>query len=409
MAKLYFIALSRRMLGITLLAITVLSAFPVQASEGVFLLGNDAQQLGRASSGVASPRSAYWSYMNPASIVELDRRLDLNWYTVFTDVELNPRGVIGNRFDGKLESDIIANIVSTGFIWPLETGTLGGGIFIPSGSGVDYPHSRTWLSQILGANCDRRLGYQHIRGVLAYGYEFDNGWAVGLGLHGSLSRFRTDHLTLNLRAAQENHEWDEAWGAGFGLGIYKRWEKWAWGINYTSRHWTKAMDKYGDLLSSALDTPRTVQTGLAYTVSPKLELTLDYKWLNWEGIPTYGGDLMTKGGFMWKDQHGVKAGVEWKAHEKWTLMAGYAFTTTPIQEDHVFLSALVPVTVEHHWTAGFTHKFNDQNEIHLVGIWAPHHRMRDTGRGDEPFSLLGKGSTLSAGALSVALGYSYLF
>jgi len=69
----------------------------------------------------------------------------------------------------------------------------------------------------------------------------------------------------------------------------------------------------------------------------------------------------------------------------------------------------VPVTVEHHWTAGFTHKFNDRNEIHLVGIWAPHHRMRDTGRGNEPFSLLGKGSTVSSGAISVALGYSYLF
>ena len=79
------------------------------AGEGVFLLGNDALQLGRASSGVASPRSAYWSYMNPASMVDLDRRLDVNWYTVFSDVTFEPRGVMGNRLDGKLESDIILN------------------------------------------------------------------------------------------------------------------------------------------------------------------------------------------------------------------------------------------------------------------------------------------------------------
>ncbi|HPA42267.1 MAG TPA: hypothetical protein PKV69_09660, partial [Candidatus Hydrogenedentes bacterium] len=157
-----------------LLACAVLPAF---GSEGVFLLGNDAQQLGRASSGVASPRSAYWSYMNPASITELDRRFDINWYSVFTDVELHPRGLIGNRFDGTLESEVIGNIVSTGFIWPLSTGTLGGGVFIPSASGVDFPHSRTWFSQLLGQNCDRRLSYQHIRGVLAYGLELGDGWS----------------------------------------------------------------------------------------------------------------------------------------------------------------------------------------------------------------------------------------
>ncbi|HOH51128.1 MAG TPA: outer membrane protein transport protein [Candidatus Hydrogenedentes bacterium] len=385
------------------------AAFPAMGSEGVFLLGNDAQQLGRASSGVASPRSAYWSYMNPASIVELDRRFDINWYSVFTDVELHPRGLIGNRFDGTLESEVIGNIVSTGFIWPLSTGTLGGGVFIPSGSGVDFPHSRTWFSQLLGQNCDRRLSYQHIRGVLSYGLELGNGWSVGAGLHGSLSRFRTDHLTLSFRPAEMAHEWDHALGAGFGVGLYKRWDKWSWGVNYSSRHWTDAMHEYGDLLRSALDTPRTVQTGVAWKATDRLELTLDYKWLNWEGIPTYGGDLMGKGGFMWRDQHSGKFGVEWKASAKWILMAGYSYANSPIHEDHVLLSALVPVNVEHHWTAGVTHKINEKNEIHLVGVWAPHHTMKDTGRGDEPFSLLGKGSTVSSGAFSVALGYSYLF
>ena len=62
------------------------------AGEGVFLLGNDALQLGRASSGVASPRSAYWSYMNPASMVDLERRLDVNWYSVLATSRMTARG-----------------------------------------------------------------------------------------------------------------------------------------------------------------------------------------------------------------------------------------------------------------------------------------------------------------------------
>ncbi len=400
-------SLSTACLCLAILASFMFAAPTAKASEGVFLLGNDALQLGRASSGVASPRSAYWSYMNPASMVDLERRFDINWYTVFTDVELKPSGLLGNRFD-ELESDKIANIASSGFILPLETGVLGGGFFIPSGSGVDYEHSRTWFSRIFQGNHDRRLDYQHMRAVLSYAYEFDNGWALGLSLHGSLSRFRTDHITLKFTPCTGHNEWDEALGAGFGLGLYKSWDRFSVGLAYSSRHWTQSMDKYKDLLGNPLDTPQIIQAGVAWRVHPKVELTLDYKWLNWESVPTYGSTVARGGGFNWDDQNGVKFGVEWKAHRKWTLMAGYAFTTTSIDDDHVYLSALVPVAVEEHWTAGFTHHINEKNDIHLVGVWAPENTLEDSGTGDI-FSRVGKGSKLSAGALSVCLGYSYKF
>jgi long-subunit fatty acid transport protein len=392
----------------TLMALVVISSVGAWASEGVFLLGNDALQLGRASSGVASPRSAYWSYMNPASMVDLERRFDINMYTVFTDVDLHPKGLIANPFDGALESNKEAFIASSGFIYPLSVGTLGGGFFVPSGSGVDFDHSRNWISRIFGGNTDRRLDYQHIRGVLSYAYELDNGWALGVSLHGSVNRFRSDHITLNFQPTSGDMDWGTAYGAGFGLGLYKRWEQWAVGVGYSSRHWVQAQDKYADLMAAPLDTPHIIQAGVAYTIHPKVELTLDYKWLNWEGIPQYGSALLDGGGFNWRDQHGVKFGVEWKAFEKWTFYGGYAYTNTPISDDHVLLSGLVPVTVEQHWTAGVTHKINEQNEVHLVGVYAPSHKLTDTGEGKlDCFSWFGKGSTLEASALSVLLGYSY--
>lgn len=388
---------------VTIAMITAAGAF---AGEGVFLLGNDTLQLGRASSGVASPRSAYWSYMNPASMVDLDRRVDVNWYSVFARVELEPRGLIGNRLDGTLVSDKLSNIVSTGFIWPLENGTLGGGIFIPSGAGVDFPHSRNILSRLIGGNADRRLDYQHIRGVLAYAHEFDNGWALGLGLHLSLSRFRTDHITLALHSAQYDNNWDNALGAGFGVGVYKHWDRFALGLNYSSRHWTEPMEKYDDLLSAPLDTPSVIQAGIAYKLTPKVELTLDYKWLHWRRIRTYGSPMFRGGGYGWTNQHGIKAGIEWKALPKWTLMAGYAYSNSPVRDDAVFLSGLVPVVVEQHITAGVSHQINEKNEVHLAGIWAPPHKKHEKGDGDL-MSRLGKGTSLEAGAFSVALGYTY--
>lgn len=376
------------------------------AGEGVFLLGNDALQLGRASSGVASPRSSYWSYMNPATMVDLGRRLDLNWYTVFSKAEMKPGGVIGNRLDGTLVSDGIFNIVSTGFIWPLKTGTLGGGIFIPSGAGVEYPHSRNILGRLFEGNSDRRLAYQHIRGVLAYAYEFENGWSLGLGLHLSYNRFRTDHITLGLMPAQNDNDWDSSLGAGLGIGFYKHWDRFAFGLNYSSRHWTEAMEKYEDLLSSPLDTPRVVQTGIAYELTPKLEVTLDYKWLHWRRINTYGSPIFRGGGYGWTNQNGVKLGLEYKVAPKWTLMAGYAYSNSPVKEDGVFLAGLVPVIVEQHFTAGFSHQFNEKHGMHLVGVYAPSHKMRENGEGDL-MSILGKGTTIEVGAVSAVLGYSY--
>lgn len=393
-------------LGGLIFMIVVLAATSTHAGEGVFLLGNDALQLGRASSGVASPRSAYWSYMNPASMVDLERRLDVNWYSVFSKARMEPRGVLGNRLDGTLESDGIFHIVSTGMIWPLKTGTLGGGIFIPSGAGVEYQASRNIISRVFHGNRDRRLAYQHIRGVVAYGYEFDNGWAVGLGLHLSMSRFRTDHLTLGLSTASYENQWDDAYGLGLGIGVYRRWDKLAIGANYSSRHWTEAMKKYDDLLSSPLDTPRVVQAGIAYKITPKVELTADYKWLHWRRISTYGSPIFRGGGYGWTNQHGVKLGVEWQAHPKWTLMAGYAYSNCPVRESGVFLAGLVPVIVEHHVTAGVSHKINEKHAVHFSGVWAPMHKMREKGDGDL-LSRLGKGSTIEAGALSAVLGYSY--
>jgi long-chain fatty acid transport protein len=381
---------------------------PASAGEGVFVTGNDALQLGRCGSGVASPRSSYWSFMNPAGMVDLERRLDMNFYAVYDKVTYKPHGLFANKIDGDLISSEFNAIASTGIILPLETGTLGGGIFVPSGNSIEYPHSRNIMTRLFQGNNDRRLAYQHLRGILAYAYEFDNGWSVGLGVHVSLSRFRSDHLTLGFRPAKYDNEWDDAWGAGLGIGLYRKWDRFAVGINYNPRHWVQSMKKYRDLLSHPLDSPQYIQAGIAYKVTPKVELTLDYRWSDWSSIAAYSAPIFKGGGFGWKDQHGVKAGVEWVAHPKWTFMAGYSYSNTPITEDNVFLATLVPVVLEHTFAAGVSHKINEKHQVHLIGAWAIPNTLYETGRGDL-FSKLGKDSSLRSDACSAMLGYSYLW
>ena len=93
-------------------------------------------------------------------------------------------------------------------------------------------------------------------------------------------------------------------------------------------------------------------------------------------------------------------------HPKWTLAAGYAYSNTPVQKDAVFLSALVPVVVEHHATLGVSHAINEKNEIHLSGVYAFRNREREAGCGDL-LSILGRNTTIESKAVSAALGYTY--
>lgn len=401
----------RRTLFGVIAVLCVFISSVTHASEGVFLLGNDAQQLGRASSGVASPRSAYWSYLNPATMVDLGRRLDLNLYSVFSNIDLEPRGMIGNRLDGTLHSNGIFEIFSGGVIWPLgeDKGTLGGGIYIPSGTGVKYDHSRNLISRLLQGDKDRQLSYQHIRLVGAYAYPLGDGWSIGVGLHGSLTRFRSDHLTLKMYPTTGDNDWDEAFGIGFGVGIYKKWDRFAAAAVYNSRHWSNPAGQYLDLLNYHLDTPQVVQAGIAYKLTDRLELTADLKYLNWKEVSLYG-NKMWQGGFNWDNQFGYKLGAEYVLNDKWTLMAGFAHTSSPLDEDHVMLSGLVPVAVEDHATGGFTFKINERHEIHVVGVHAFKEEITDSGKGSlDLFSLLGKGTTIRAGAESVIVGYTYKF
>lgn len=395
-------------LAVALFLFLALLAGGAQASEGVFLLGNDAQQLGRAGSGVASPRSAYWAYMNPGSMIDLDSRFDTSLFNVFAKVEAKPRGILGNRLDGKLEGGGMYNILSGCGIYSLkEYGRIGGGLYVPSGTGVEYPHSRNIMTRLLQGNHDRRLMYQHFRLVVSYAYELPYGIGVGASLQSSLTRFRTDHLTLNFRPTEGNNEYDDAYGIGYGLGVYKAWERFSLGLNYTSRHYTQKLDKYKDLLKYSLDTPQIVQVGFGVKPWKPLELTMDLKYLNWKGVPSYGNKLL-KGGFNWHDQLVVKAGAEWTINKQWRLMAGFSHGNTPIDKDHVFLSTLVPVTCEDHLTLGGTYALSEHQEVHLVGVYGFKKTLKDSGHGDL-LSRLGGGSELSSSGIDFAIGYSYKF
>ena len=385
----------------------LLLAFQAPATEGVYLQSHGPIQRSRAGAGVASPRDASWMLLNPAGLVDLDRRIDLGLDVILTDVALEPHGVFGNRFGGKMTDHQFLFVPSVGAVWPGEKSAYGLGLYVPSGIGVDFPQSRNLLSRMLQRNADRRLNCQHVRLVGAYAREFDNGWALGLSVNGSITRLRTDSLTLSLAPTQGGREWEDAFGAGFGLGIYRKWDKLAIGAAYQSRQWSQSYSNYRDLLGTCLDFPQTFQVGAAYRLNPALEIVADYKMIDWDSVALFGRDPLD-GGFGWEDQHIVKIGFEWRINDRWNVRGGTSYGNSPIGRAHAFINGLTPVISEQHISAGVSYAISKKSEVHLTFLHAVDNTLTGSARGDL-FSLLGAGTKINLGHDGVTFGYTRRF
>ena len=62
-------------------------------------------------------------------------------------------------------------------------------------------------------------------------------------------------------------------------------------------------------------------------------------------------------GFGWRDVTVVKAGVQWRAAQDWTLRAGFSSGSNPVPASEVLFNILAPGVIRQHVTAGATKDF----------------------------------------------------
>lgn len=378
------------------------------ATDGTQLIGVGALQKGTGGAGVASPQDMTWVLLNPASIIDLGCRLDVNVEVFAPYRTMDPKGLFGN-VTGESYDDSIFYIPSVGYSRACGCGdwAWGLGLYGVSGMGVEYRTSRTILPRLFFQNYDRRTEYSVAALVFGYARDIGDGWTLGVAPRLNFSMFKSDMLTLKFRQADAENGWDTAYGAGMMLGIYKRWERLGIGATYTSRQYMTEFDKYDDLFFESMDLPQSVQAGIAVDISPSLEWVLDYKFINWTGIRQVGNEPIT-GGFGWEDQHVIKTGLTWYATPKWTFRTGGSFANSPIDEEHVFANGLFPATVKDHASIGFSYAINDKSDFHFTYMHAFNNHLTDNGNGDL-FSILGKGTEISLRENTFTFEYSYKF
>ena len=373
-----------------------------RATDGHQLIGIGPIQKGLGGAGVARAKDATWVLLNPASIIQLDRRLDITLEQFAPRRTLSPAGPIANPEAGKMSDNDVFYIPTFGLVIPFESGTMGIGFYGVNGMGVNFSNARTAPGAADGF--DRRTEYSVAKFALIYAYPLGNDWTIGFGPSLDFARFRTDMLTAFGTQTDGRFRWDKSYGAGFQLGLLKEWERFQFGLSYISRQWMKEFSDYDDLFKSSLDLPQTLQTGIAYLVRSNCELFLDYKFLNWSGISQLGDDP-SDGGFGWSDQHILKTGVNWQASSTLTLRSGFSYAKSPIDEEVVFANSLFPAITETHASLGFSYSITHQSEIHFTYMHAFENKLTDNGQG----SPLGQGTEITLEENTFTLGYSYTF
>lgn len=391
---------SRILLALTPLC-ALLATGAAHATNGYFAHGAGMKAKGMGGAATALAQDSFGGANNPASMVWAGSRLDVgaDWFRPVRDAERSGAVVPGITLNGKVQSDrenflipefgynkMISNTLALGVsvygnggmntTYPSGTFNCGGGpANILCGStklGVDMmqlivaPTLSVKVNEQHSFGVAALLGYQRFK---AYGLQaFDNapGFPPFTGAPGSVT----------------NNGYDSSTGAGLRIGYMGRLsEKVSVGASYATKMKMGRFDQYKGLFAGAggFDIPSSYNIGVAVSPVPAWTVALDVGRINYSDATSVNNASMPLAplgaasgpGFGWRDINVVKLGVAWQMSPTLTLRAGYNRGDNPISPADVTFNILAPGVVKSHYTFGFTHAIDKDNEITGALMVAP--------------------------------------
>lgn len=388
--------------------------FAVFATNGYFAHGYGARSKAMAGTGVAFSQDSLAGALNPAGLVYVGDRLDvelelfsphrdyhvqggptptsvfpLNQGNVTSDSEHFPIPTLG--WSHKLDSDQAIGIALYGnggmntdyraFANPMcPPGSAGAGSFCAGRTGIDL--AQAFIAGSYAHSFDHgryALGISPIFAVQAFK-------ATGLGSFAGLSSDPA-HLSNNGR--------EFSFGGGFRVGGQAELlPGLRLGASYKSRIYMTQFDQYAGLFAEqgGFDIPESFNAGLAWAVNDQFTTAFDVEHIRYSEIASVGNRLMPllpgslgsnhSPGFGWNDMTVYKFGAQWKKDENWTLRGGVSYGQQPIDSSEVLFNVLAPGVQEWHLTTGFSYALNPKDELSFAFMYSP----QKTVSGQNPLS-----------------------
>lgn len=396
-----------------LIAFLTLLAFTLHAQTGHVLQGAGAVNFSMGGAGTALPTDVLGSLQwNPASIIAFGQTeigLSVAYFTAAPEVYSKvsqPDGQGGFfTFEGTTEDDLGASPLPTlGAVFkkPDSKFAIGVSAFGISGFGVDYAQTTnlpgnpnfdpTSSNPLLYPQNMQGFGhlnseYQLMQLGITGAYELADGLSLGLAPTLNYSSLLIQPVPISAPAPEKGYPIGErasALGFGFQAGVFYQTEIGLnFGLAYKSTQWFQDFEiegKYADgteapVTNFNMDYPSIVTAGAGY-MGEMFDVAVDYRLINYEntdGFEKTGWVIAENGyptgavaGFGWKNVNVIAVGVQLKMIEKVPIRLGYTYSSNPIDEDNVFLSAPAPAVIEHAVQAGFSYKITDKLDVSLA-------------------------------------------
>ena len=364
------------------------------ATNGMFLIGSGSRSVAMGGAAIANPQDSFTGAVNPAAIVEVGTRADLEAMVFIPKAAAR----LGN-VHVESSSDLFL-MPAMGMVLPLDNETVMGFSFVPvGGGGSNY---RTNFYNTTDGNVGVNLMVAQMNPTLAQ--RLNDTHTVGGNLIIGVQRFKAwgfdqfNTFTVS-GAAKDMHSRGSEFSYGLGLRLgwlatYKD-----LGLNlgaaYTTPTYMKRFEKYKELFAEHgdINTPGNLGVGASLKITPKINVALDIVRIYYEGTASIantgpnlpGGSVgpfpVSKEvnglgedeglGFGWRDQTVYKLGFEYKYAKDLTLRAGWNYGKSPIPEEREILFNLVaPATTQWHVTLGGTYKISREMELNFAYMHA---------------------------------------
>jgi long-chain fatty acid transport protein len=348
---------------------------PAHATNGYFAHGYGIKAKGMGGAGVALAQDGFAGANNPAQSAFAGSRYDVgvDWFMperemARTDSPFGPNGNVSEKSGSK--SFLIPefgynNVINDQF-------SMGLTVYGNGGMNTDYNGD----GRIFGTTSGR-LGVDLMQLIIAptLAFKLNPQHSVGVSPLIVYQTFKAEGLQA-FPSVGENQGKDSSSGLGVRLGyLGKLTDQLSVGASYSPKINMSRFKKYDGLFAEQgdFDIPANYTLGLAFKVTPALQVALDYQRIEYGGVrsianPAVDPQAIPMGsdggsGFGWSDINVVKLGVQWQANDTWTLRAGYNKGDNPINAQNVTFNILAPGVIEEHLTLGATMKLDAQSEV----------------------------------------------
>lgn len=339
------------------------------ANNGDQMVGYSGIANAMGGAVVAAPQDVTTALSNPAGLAFLDMGEQKSRFDMNLSV-LNPK-----RSMNGVDSDSNAYIMATGgFAFQSELFgpdyTISVGAYPISGGGVDFPAQAFRLGTANAAVVASRMS---LRIGPAVAYKVNERFAVGANLSLAVNQMSIKNFdTSTVPPRSMNFPSDVAYGGSFVLGaLYKISDRTQVGASYTSRSHTEDLEWNMDdgKWRLSFEDPQAVAIGISHRPTDRLQLSGDLKWLDFSEVRTratlHGPTAaQTKSlAYGWDDQYVLALGAKCRLSDNTTLMAGYNYGRSPINEADINNNAGVTAIVEHHLSAGVTTRVSKHSSL----------------------------------------------